>query len=105
MPTASKASATKRALKGSTPALLALDLGPVSVDLNRLVDFHPDPRGAMWESVEGSKRCGLRGKSLGTIGLRHAGGYEVLLQLEDGTLATFSPQALQPLRTSPAAAG
>lgn len=82
---------------------LALNLGPARVDLNKLVAFNPDPHGATWTCIEGSERRGLVGVSIGTICLRHAAGYEVLLQLEDGRLASFSPDVLVP--ASPRASG
>lgn len=83
--------------------VLALDLGPTRVDLNKLVAFNPDPHGTKWRCIEGSERRGLIGVSIGTICLRHAAGYEVLLQLEDGRLASFAPDALAP--ASPLAQG
>lgn len=81
-----------------------LDLGAMRVDLNRLVVFNPDPFGARWVSQEGSKRSGLRGKSLGTICLRHAAGYEVLLLLDNGRIESFAPDSLYPERQDAGAA-
>lgn len=67
------------------------------IDLNRLVDFQPAPCGRRWRCTEGSKRRGTVGRAIGVIALRHASGYEVVLELDDGSLDTFSPMALVPV--------
>lgn len=74
--------------------LLATDVA--QLDLQRLVKINPDPFGARWISTEGSYRRGWRGKCLGTIEIRHARGYGVLLQLDDGRIEVFPPGVLRP---------
>lgn len=76
-----------------------LGLATTDLDLNRLVDFHPAPHSTRYVVVEGSKRDGTAGVILGTIALRHAGGYEVVLQLDNGRIDTFGPHGLRPERT------
>lgn len=73
-----------------------LGLNTTDVDLNRLVDFHPAPHSTRYVVVEGSKRDGLAGLMLGTIALRHAGGYEVVLQLDNGRVESFGAHGLRP---------
>lgn len=68
-----------------------------AIDLNQLVDFVPHPGGGIWESTEGSKRRGLRGTWIGNINLRHSSGYEVVLQLQDGSISSFAPSSLRPV--------
>lgn len=68
----------------------------VEVDVRRFVDFNPDPFGRRWIVGPGEQRQGQRGKSLGTIDLRHGSGYSVILQMDDGRLDTFAPMSLYP---------
>lgn len=83
-------------LENELAAQASFDLGKTRVDLNRLVTFNADPFGARWMCVEGSRRFGLRGRSLGTICLRSASGYEVVLLLDDGRIESFAPLSLLP---------
>jgi hypothetical protein len=44
----------------------------------------------------GCRRSGHVGRFIGTIGLRHANGYEIVLQFPDGKMDTFAPHDLFP---------
>jgi len=77
---------------------LSLDTGPVKVDLNRLVTFEPAHTPGYWSvGGEGGRRSGEVGECLGVISLRHASGYEVVLQFPDGAIDTFAPMNLFPV--------
>jgi len=76
----------------------SIALSTQELDLNRLVDFVPNPLGGRWECTEGSKRRGVRGTWIGNINLRHSSGYEIVLQLDDGSITSFAANALRPLR-------
>jgi hypothetical protein len=68
-------------------------------EMLRFVEFQPDPFGSRWECVEGSVRRGARGVSLGSLSVRHASGYAILLKLDNGKFDTFPPNALRPDRS------
>jgi len=77
-------------------AVSALPLATTGLDLNKLVLFHQTPFPRRWSMGAGDKRAGVKGTELGTIVLRHGGGYEVVLQLDDGSIDTFHPMSLFP---------
>lgn len=68
----------------------------MSYDLSKLVRFEETPDGARWIVGGGDRRAGLRGKCIGIVSLRHAGGYEVVLQLDNGKVDSFNPWQLFP---------
>ncbi|MFP3637750.1 hypothetical protein [Paraburkholderia sp. SIMBA_054] len=58
------------------------------------VTFIEEP---MWYVVgAGDKRAGQRGKAIANIGLKHGGGYLIILQLENGKTDSFAPMQLFP---------
>jgi len=75
-----------------------LDLPPAKIDLGKFVIFSKPACQPCHYRVSGigTKRAGQVGQHAGTIGLRHCGGYEVLLQFEDGKVESFSPMSLFP---------
>lgn len=76
----------------------SLPLATTALDVGRFVTFTPDPAGARWEVGPGDKRAGQVGTCLGIIGFRHASGYEVVLQLDNGRIDSFAPLSLLPAR-------
>lgn len=52
--------------------------------------------GQRWTVGPGDRRTGQRGKAVAIIGLRHAGGYEVVLHLDNGKFDSFAPMQLFP---------
>ncbi len=80
---------------------LSLPLATTKLDVRRFVKFHPDPFGSRWLVGPGDGRAGQLGRSLGTIALKHAGGYEVVLELDSGKIDSFSPMQLFPAGDEP----
>ncbi|MGH8463091.1 MAG: hypothetical protein ACRER5_03025 [Pseudomonas sp.] len=69
-----------------------------TVDIAKLVQWNPSPLGARYVAASGDKRAGQSGTVLGTIALRHASGYEVVMQMDHtGKIETFAPNGLFPL--------
>ncbi|MCA8228238.1 hypothetical protein [Burkholderia vietnamiensis] len=67
--------------------------------LGRLVSvevFDPKAGQTRWMVGPGDRRQGQRGTAIATVGLRHAGGYEVVLKLDSGKIDSFSPMQLFP---------
>jgi hypothetical protein len=64
--------------------------------LARFVRVEETPNGARWLVGAGDKRAGLRGRAIAIVSLKHAGGYEVVLQLDNGKLDSFAPYQLLP---------
>lgn len=65
-------------------------------DVSRLVRFEKTPNGARWLVGPGDGRQGQRGKCIGIVSLKHAPGYEVVLQLDNGKVDSFAPMQLFP---------
>ena len=69
-----------------------------TIDIAKLVQWNPSPLGARYVAASGDKRAGQTGTVLGTIALRHASGYEVVMQMDGtGKIETFAPRGLFPL--------
>lgn len=74
----------------------SLPLSTPSIDIARLVVFNENPFRSRWVVGASSKRSGQIGECLGTIGLRHGSGYEVVLLFDDGKIDTYAPLSLYP---------
>ena len=74
----------------------ALPLDTPAVDVSRLVEWNPTPYGTRYRVGSGDKRAGQTGTMLGTIGLKHAPGYAVVLQMDNGKVESFMPMSLFP---------
>lgn len=68
------------------------------VDLSKLVRYEEVTNGAWYRVGSGNARVGSYGRTIGIIALKHSSGYEVVLQLTDGTVDTFSPMQLFPAK-------
>jgi len=63
----------------------------------KFVQFEEAPGNTFYAiGGEGGRRAGHVGRFIGTIGLRHANGYEAVLQFPDGQMDTFNPHELFP---------
>lgn len=62
------------------------------------VEFFNLEGGTYWRPAgqPGSRRYGERGLAIASLGLKHSGGYEIILQFEDGKFESFNPQLLFP---------
>lgn len=78
---------------------VALNIGALPLDVSKLVVFNPNPHGQRWRSASGDFRRGVEGVAIGTICLKHASGYEVVLQMDDGSIDSFAPMSLFPVVT------
>ena len=77
---------------------LDMPLPVTDIDLRRYVKFEPSTAPSWWcVGGERGRRVGEHGLLVGTIQLKHAGGYEVLLQFPDGKLDSFAPNGLFPV--------
>ena len=65
-------------------------------DVSRFVRFEETPNGGRYRVGPGDRRAGHTGKVIGVISLKHADGYEVVLQLDDGKIDSFAPMQLFP---------
>lgn len=65
--------------------------------LLKFIQFNEAP-GDTFNVVGGifGRRAGQIGRFIGTIGLRHVAGYEIVLQFPDGKMDTFNPHDLFP---------
>lgn len=65
---------------------------PAVTDLYRLVRCELVTDGAWWRvGGGGGRRSGETGLAVGILSLRHAGGYEIVLQFADGKVDSFQP--------------
>ncbi len=64
----------------------------------RFVEIIRIPHDAWWRVTPspGARRAGQVGKAVANVGLRHAGGYELVLKFQDGKLDSFAPNNLSP---------
>lgn len=67
-----------------------------TVDLSRFVTWTEVQDGQRYRVGSGDSRFGLRGKQIGVIAFKHSPGYEVVLQLDNGRIDSFSPMQLYP---------
>lgn len=70
---------------------------PAGVDLARFVKFNPSAFEQRYRVASGDKRAGREGVCIGTIVLKHSGGYEVLLRHDDGTIDSYNAMQLFPV--------
>lgn len=70
--------------------------GAPTVDVSKFVQWVPNNFGQRWRVGSDDSRIGQVGTALGNIALRHAGGYEVVLQLDNGKIDSFAPTSLLP---------
>lgn len=70
-------------------------MSTAGIDLSRLVRYE-EVDGGRWVVGHGDRREGQRGKQIGVVSLKHVGGYEVVLHLDNGRVDTFSPMQLFP---------
>lgn len=75
----------------------ALQLDVTAIDLARFVDFNVITEPQPWRVAGFGRRGRQIGMSVGVIALRHAAGYEVVLQFPDGKLDSFNPHDLFPV--------
>lgn len=68
------------------------------VDLTRMVRYEEVPDGTWYRVGSGDSRAGGIGQVIGILALKHSPGYEVVLQLTDGKVDTFSPLQLFPMQ-------
>lgn len=68
------------------------------VDLARLVRYEEVKDGPWYRVGSGDSRAGSYGQTIGILALKHSQGYEVVLQLTDGKIDTFSPMQLFPVK-------
>ncbi|SAI59118.1 Uncharacterised protein [Bordetella ansorpii] len=66
------------------------------IDLSRFVRCEIVENGPRYLVGPGDRRAGQFGQVIAIIALRHAGGYEVVLQLDSGKQDTFAPMQLLP---------
>ena len=68
-----------------------------ALDVRRFVQVNefsePYPR---YVVGSGNSRVGQRGAAIATIGLKHAGGYEILMHMDNGRIESFAPMQLFP---------
>lgn len=70
---------------------------PRVIDPMKLIRWEPTENGGYWQvGGFGGRRSGEVGRCVGIIALKHAGGYEVALEFEDGKVETFVPLSLFP---------
>lgn len=62
----------------------------------RFVDLELVEDGARYIVGAGDRRAGQRGTLIAVLRFRHDGGYEVVLQLDNGKLDSFSFMQLRP---------
>jgi hypothetical protein len=60
----------------------------------RFVDVTLVDDGCWYRVSAGDQRAGQRGKVIAIIGFKHTGGYEVVMQMENGKTDSFSPTQL-----------
>lgn len=74
-----------------------LELKTTAIDIRKFVHFEPVEDGReVFVGGMGGKRSQGRGVVVGIISLKHAGGYEVLVQFGDGKIEAFAPMSLFP---------
>lgn len=61
-----------------------------------LVHYEVFNNGARWIVGGMGRRGGQIGVAIGSLALKHAGGYEIVLRFPDGKIDSFSPMALFP---------
>ena len=65
--------------------------------LSRFVDVTLVTNGMEYRVGSGSQHVGASGKQVAVIALKRSGGYEIVLQLENGKLESFTPTQLFPI--------
>lgn len=63
-------------------------------DPRRFVNAELIENGARYRVGAGDSRSGQSGTAIGVISLRHSAGYEIVLQLDNGRVDSFSPMQL-----------
>ena len=77
----------------------SLGLETRDIDLAKFVKFEPSTSPMRYTvSGAGGRRSGQTGLCLGVISLKHASGYEVLLEFPDGKVDSFAPLDLFPVQ-------
>lgn len=73
----------------------SLGLETPKIDVSRFVQWSPspEPQRVILAGERARRRAGL---ALGIIGLKHAGGYEVVVQFDDGKIESCHPMNLLP---------
>lgn len=66
-------------------------------DLRRFVSVQELPEGLRYRVGSGCKRAGQCGVAIATIGLKRSAGYEVVMQLDNGSIESFRPMQLFPI--------
>lgn len=74
----------------------ALSLNTPKVDVTRFVQWTEYPDRPLVRVGGTGRRAGQTGYALGNIALKHAGGYEVVVQFGDGKVESFAPMSLFP---------
>ncbi|MBN3507183.1 hypothetical protein [Burkholderia cenocepacia] len=64
--------------------------------MRRFIDVELVENGPRYVVGAGDSRTGARGTLIAVVRLRHAGGYELILQLDNGKLDSFSSMQLYP---------
>ena len=73
------------------------EIKPTPENIARLVHYEVFNTGQRWQVAGfGGRRSGQIGVAIGTLALKHAGGYEVVLRFPDGKIDTFAPMSLFP---------
>lgn len=76
-------------------SVLALETAAINV--RRFVKFVATPQAARWRVIGGTGRWRERsGQEIGILSLRNARAFCVLLQFDDGQVASFHPNDLLP---------
>lgn len=73
------------------------------IDLSKLVNYTEVEDGPWWRAGSGDSRFGQVGQQIGVIGLKHGGGYEIVMQMQSGKIETFRPMQLFPYTAQAAA--
>lgn len=66
------------------------------LDLSRFVEFQPNELGGYCKPAGVGRRAYEVGRVLGSLSIRHARGYAIVLQFPDGKIETFDPMGLFP---------
>lgn len=74
----------------------ALALNTPKLDLSRFVQWNEYPERPLVRVGGVGRRAGQVGSALGNVALKHASGYEVVVQFSDGRVESFAPLDLFP---------
>lgn len=71
----------------------------LKLNLSRFISVQTFPEPYQRYAVaSGDARMGQTGLAIASIGLKHAGGYEIVLHLDNGKQDSFNPLQLFPIR-------